>query len=55
MFLLDAASIVAHHDRENGSAMAQRFAAEASDVTAAVGCMALDLLVDVATSYKPSP
>jgi len=37
----------------NGCAMAQRFAAEASDVTAAVACMALYLLVDAAASYKP--
>jgi len=37
----------------NGCAMAQRFAAEASNLTAAVGCMAFYLLVDAATSYKP--
>jgi len=37
----------------NGCAMAQRFAAEASDVTAAVACMAFYLLVDAASSYSP--
>lgn len=37
----------------NGCAMAQRFAAEASDLTAAVACMALYLLVDAAAKYTP--
>lgn len=37
----------------NGCAMAQRFAAEASDLTAAVACMAHYLLVDAAAEYAP--
>ena len=39
----------------NGCAMAQRLAAEASDVVAAAACMSLHLLVPPAQDYSPVP
>ncbi len=39
----------------NGCAMAQRLAADASDLVAAVGCMALYLLDDAEADYGPVP